>query len=177
MAKPRLKVFHTQMGFVEVVVAAPSQTAALEAWGARQNLFAEKMAGITDEAAAVEAALAKPGVVLRRAIGSKDRFAETAALPVSPDAPAPKSKAAAKKAPPPPDRSALTAAEAALARIDREAEAAMSEIAEARKRLDAREDEVNRTARARRRDAVKTLDQARRTFVEKGGKPSARTVV
>jgi hypothetical protein len=34
------KVFQAQFGFYDTVVAAPSQVAALRAWGIHQNLFA-----------------------------------------------------------------------------------------------------------------------------------------
>src|SRR5205085_10312942 len=56
----KLKVFQAQIGFYDTVVAAPSQAAALRAWGIRQNLFADGLARTTDEPQAVEAALATP---------------------------------------------------------------------------------------------------------------------
>ena len=56
----KLKVFQAQLGFYDTVVAAPSQAAALRAWGVHQNLFADGLARITDEEHAVEAALAQP---------------------------------------------------------------------------------------------------------------------
>ena len=37
--KPKLKVYSTPIGFHDALVAAPSQKAALEAWGAGTNLF------------------------------------------------------------------------------------------------------------------------------------------
>lgn len=127
----KLKVFQAQFGFFDTVVAAPSQAAALRAWGIRQNLFASGEATITTDEAAIAAAVAHPEVPLRRAVGTSDPFAlEPASLPKVPDAP----KRAAKrqsKAPaqlatpptdptprPPADRSALDAAEAELRRID-----------------------------------------------------------
>ena len=76
MAKARLKVYQTQMGFAEAIVAASNQKAALNAWGTHQNLFAEGMASITEDAEAVEAASAKPGVVLQRPAGSKAAYKE-----------------------------------------------------------------------------------------------------
>ncbi|HEY5072122.1 MAG TPA: hypothetical protein VII63_08830 [Caulobacteraceae bacterium] len=45
----RLKVFTTRMGFFETVVAAPSQKAALAAWGTAQNLFADGAARLATE--------------------------------------------------------------------------------------------------------------------------------
>ena len=73
MARP-LKVFRAHLGFYDTVVAAPSQKAALAAWGARVGEFRQGFAQITHDADAVTAALAKPGVVLRRLFGSHDPF-------------------------------------------------------------------------------------------------------
>ena len=42
--KSKLKVFRTPIGFHDAYVAAPSQKAALEAWGAEGNLFAQGIA-------------------------------------------------------------------------------------------------------------------------------------
>jgi hypothetical protein len=75
LAKPKarkLKVFQAQFGFYDTVVAAPSQAAALRAWGTRQNLFASGDAKVVTDEAAVAAATAQPETPLRRAIGSTD---------------------------------------------------------------------------------------------------------
>ena len=69
-----LKVFQAHMGFYDTVVAAPSQKAALEAWGTRPGEFAKGFAKVTNDPVAVESALAHPGVVLRRPFGSSGRF-------------------------------------------------------------------------------------------------------
>src|ERR1700743_1731207 len=83
----KLKVYQAPFGFHESVVAAPNQTAALRAWGSHQNLFAEGLAKITTDAAAVAAALKHPETPLRRAIGSDDPFElEAASLPKVPRA-------------------------------------------------------------------------------------------
>ncbi|MEJ1969665.1 MAG: cell envelope biogenesis protein TolA [Rhizomicrobium sp.] len=78
---PRLKVFTTPSGFYDLAVAAPSQAKALAAWGIHQNLFAQGMARVADDDATVAAALARPGVVLKRPLGAKGAFREDAALP------------------------------------------------------------------------------------------------
>jgi hypothetical protein len=185
----RLKVFSAQMGFHEAVVAVPSQKAALAAWGSHQNLFAEGQARVTDDPAAVAAALGRPGVVLRRPIGGggpfEDASAPPRALPKLPDLPRPKAQAkrAAKPTPtpppapppppprPPPDRSKLSAAEKALAdaeadyrraRADLERKAA--EIVEARDRLDREHD-----AEATR--LIDRLEAARAEYRRAGGAP------
>src|SRR5215469_14113160 len=74
---PRLKVFRTHLGFYDVVVAAPSQKAALEAWGAGSNLFAHGFASVVTDPELAKAALRKPGVVLKRQFGSKGEFSES----------------------------------------------------------------------------------------------------
>lgn len=120
----KLKVFHATLGFFETVVAAPSKKAALQAWGAHQDLFATGAADLSGNEEAQTAALARPGVVLRRAIGSTGLFEEAADLGALK---LPKAKSASRKgkAPdakppkPPPDRARLNAAEKAIA--DRQA--------------------------------------------------------
>jgi hypothetical protein len=74
MAKRPLKVFQAHLGFYDTVVAAPSQKAALEAWGAGKGEFAKGFAKVSNDSVAVECALANPGVVLRRPFGSSGPF-------------------------------------------------------------------------------------------------------
>ena len=75
MKRPRLKVYASRLdGLNDYVVAAPNQKAALAAWDVRQDLFREGAASVTEEAEAVKAATAKPGVVLRRPATGKGRF-------------------------------------------------------------------------------------------------------
>jgi colicin import membrane protein len=75
------KVFQAHLGFYDTVVAAPSQASALAAWGSRQNLFHMGMARVTEDFEAVAAAMAEPGVVLRRPYGSKVPYSRTPPLP------------------------------------------------------------------------------------------------
>ena len=125
MAGRRLKVFQAQFGFYDTVVAAPSQAAALRAWGVNQNLFASGEAKVMKDEAAITAATAHPETPLRRAVGSSDPFAlEPTSLPHVPAAakkaatkPAAKAKALAP-ARPPANRSKLDAAEKALGELD-----------------------------------------------------------
>ena len=77
----KLKVFQTSLGFYDLAIAAPSMKAALEAWGADSNLFHQGMAKESDDPAAVAAAMSKPGVILRRPVGSDGPFTETASCP------------------------------------------------------------------------------------------------
>ena len=73
MAKPkhRLKVFRTPIGFHDAYVAAPSQKAALEAWGVDTNLFARGAAEQVADPDLMKEPLAKPGVVFKRLRGTE----------------------------------------------------------------------------------------------------------
>lgn len=95
----RLKVFQAHLGFYDTVVAAPSRAAALKAWGSRQNLFRDGQAKEAAAAEAIAAALAKPGIVLRRPVGTNVAFSENPGLPHVPKAPrnAPEKKSPDKK--------------------------------------------------------------------------------
>ena len=86
--KQKLKVFVTPIGFHDAYVAAPSQKAALEAWGADSNIFAQGIAEQVTDPKLMEEPLASPGKVIKRVRGSADEhFAEL-------DRAAPKKKAA-----------------------------------------------------------------------------------
>lgn len=63
MAKlpPRIKVFRTQIGLNDYVVATTSQQAALEAWDVSRNLFASGEAERTDDPNAINAAMRNIG--------------------------------------------------------------------------------------------------------------------
>jgi hypothetical protein len=77
----RLKSYQTSSGFFDLAVAAPSMKAAAEAWGSRTNVFTQGFAKETRDPAVVVATMAKPGVVLRRPVGSNGPFTEHAQLP------------------------------------------------------------------------------------------------
>src|SRR4051812_24324419 len=96
-----LKVFQAHLGFFDTVVAVPSKKAALEAWGSRQDLFHTGLASIATDPAAIRAALANPGTVLKRPAGSRDPFTEDPGLPIVKGAPA-KARAMPRERPPPP---------------------------------------------------------------------------
>lgn len=82
----KLKTYQTSLGFFDLAIAAPSMKAALEAWGSDANLFHQGFAKETDDPAIIAAAMAKPGVVLKRAVGSNGGFGEHADLPKDPPA-------------------------------------------------------------------------------------------
>ena len=128
---PKLKVYRTSTGFHNAYVAAPSQKAALGAWGTDSNLFAQGLAEqVTDEASMAEA-LAQPGMVIKKlrgteaehlaALGPMPEKAKATTKPTaeieqaSPPPPAKKAKPT-----PRPSRDALDDADMALAKAQAE---------------------------------------------------------
>jgi hypothetical protein len=79
----KLKTYQTSLGFFDLAIAAPSMKAALEAWGADSNLFHQGAAKESDDPDVIVAAMAKPGIVLRRPVGSEGSFSEHAELPTN----------------------------------------------------------------------------------------------
>jgi hypothetical protein len=77
----KLKTFQTSLGFFDQAIAAPSMKAALEAWGADSNLFHQGAAKESVDPDVIAATMAKPGVVLRRPVGTDRPFSEHAELP------------------------------------------------------------------------------------------------
>src|SRR3954451_123702 len=77
----KLKTYQTSLGFFDHAIAAPSMKAALEAWGTKTNLFHQGVAKEVDDPDIIAATIRKPGVILRRPIGSTGPFKEHADLP------------------------------------------------------------------------------------------------
>jgi len=77
----KLKTYTTSAGFFDLAVAAPSMKAALDAWGSKNNLFHQGFAKVSDDPTVIKATMAKPGVVLRRSVGTDAPFTEHATLP------------------------------------------------------------------------------------------------
>lgn len=172
MAKPRarkLKVFKAQFGFFDSVVAAPSQAAALRAWGTHQDLFASGDAEATGETAAVEAALAHPETPLQRATGTQDKFQIQAT-----GSPRVGSNTASKtRTPKPePDRSRLDAAEAVLRDLDRRHKREEADFQGEQDDLDARRSAAGQSYARSREAAVSALATARAAY--RGRAPSRK---
>ena len=125
----KLKVYRTPIGFHDAYVAAPSQKAALQAWGSARDLFARGVAEVVTDPALTAEPLAQPGTVVKRSRGSAAE--QIAALPPPPArrarpvpaadelqdrAKAPRSKP--PKPEPKPDRAPLTDAEHALVQAE-----------------------------------------------------------
>ena len=75
------KTYQTSLGFFDQAIAAPSMKAALEAWGAESNLFHQGAAKESDDPNVIAAAMAKPGVVLKRPAGSNGPFGQPSTYP------------------------------------------------------------------------------------------------
>ena len=174
----KLKVFRTTTGFHDAYVAAPSQKAALEAWGADADLFARGVAEqVTDKKLMTEP-LERPGEVIKvsrgdlsaqlKALGPRKKKARARAKPEEPEDEVEKPRKAIKppRPKPPPKRDQVDAAEAALKqarqRHSGEAEKLVAErdaIERKLAALEAKQDkELNRLERKR--------DEAREAYRE-----------
>jgi colicin import membrane protein len=72
----KMKTYQASVGFYDLAIAAPSMKAALEAWGAGSNLFHQGVAKESNDPEVLAATMSKPGVVLRRPVGSDALFSE-----------------------------------------------------------------------------------------------------
>ena len=77
--KSKLKVYRTPIGFHDAYVAAPSQKAALAAWGSDADLFARGIAEVVSDEELSREPFANPGKVIRRLRGTAEE--QLAALP------------------------------------------------------------------------------------------------
>ena len=166
--KQKLKVFVTPIGFHDAYVAAPSQKAALEAWGADSNIFAQGIAEQVTDPKLMEEPLASPGKVIKRVRGSADEhFAEL-------DRAAPRKKAAKesgkvvqlkpKKPKPKPSRDELDAAEEALEKADKKQRKKLREIDQELQALERKRRELQRKIEAERDKLAEKAEQARAKY-------------
>jgi hypothetical protein len=126
--------------------------AAAEAWGSRTNVFKQGFAKETRDPAIVAATMAKPGVVLRRPVGSNGPFTEHADLPKD----LPVEKVRAKQAKPEKGRSSpkidSKASRSAALAFERE---------QKRREMERRKQEATReNERKRREQAIATAERA-----------------
>ena len=151
---PALKVYRLPIGFHDAYVAAPSQKAAIEAWGSDKDVFQRKQAELVEDPELTREPLAEPGKVVKKLRGTAAE--QIAALGETETEPpnrkggsgakmkAQKPKAAPKPKPKP-SRAALDEAEAALAEAEARQKAALREI-------EKREAELARERRALERE-------------------------
>lgn len=152
---PRLKVFVTSDGLTDYVVATSSKAKALAAWGVHQDLFKTGAARETDDPAVVEAALARPGEVLRRPAGSREALAKLKPA---------KAAKPAKKGPSPAALKRVADLEARLGSLEETHRTACAEIAAAREELNAREALEARNYAAQRDKLEADLKKARKAL-------------
>ena len=170
MAK-KLKTYQTSLGFFDLAIAAPSMKAALEAWGAESNLFHQGAAKQSEDRDIVAATMAKPGIMLKRPVGSNGPFKEHAELPTDlGDATARPSKAARKPTNRKPKKTSSRPADKAT-----EQKAAVAYEREQKRgdRKRAREEAARQKEREHRQQAVdkaqSALDKAEREHAERAG--------
>jgi hypothetical protein len=171
-SKQKLKVFRTPIGFHDAFVAAPSQKAALEAWGADSNIFAQGIAEQVTDPQLMEEPLANPGKVIKRVRGSADEhFAELDR--------GSKKKAAKAKEPktgkivqlkprskpkPKPSRAALDAAEAAIEKAEKTQRKKLREVEDEIRALERRRRELQRKNEAESDELSKKRKRARSAY-------------
>lgn len=131
-SRQKLKVYSTPIGFHDAFVAAPSQKAALEAWGASTNLFSQGSAHVVTDPKLAKIPLEHPGQVIKVSRGS---HAEQLAALAKQEPPKRRAEPEvdivpkkAKKRPPKPNRSALTKAEDALDALREKQDAEMAKL-------------------------------------------------
>ncbi|MBW7968400.1 cell envelope biogenesis protein TolA [Bradyrhizobium sp. BR 10289] len=163
----KLKTYQTSLGFYDQAVAAPSMKAALEAFGARSNLFHQGIAKETDDPDIVAATMAAPGVVLKRPVGSDGAFTTHAELPtdLTEDSRTPKRRARSRPKKAASKGAAKRAAKGAARSEtdDRQARAAAAAFAREQERRDIarhKEEAELAKARARREKAVAAAEAA-----------------
>lgn len=150
---PRLKVFCTTSGFYDSLVAAPSRKAALEAWGAKTDLFSMGAAGLVSDSKLAEKALKRPGEVIRFKRTGTGRREEAR--------PANKKRTIRAKRP---SRARLEAAELALAKLDEACSRETAAIERELEKLKDRRDKLEaRHARARKA-AEQKVERAREAY-------------
>jgi hypothetical protein len=137
--------------------------AALEAWGADSNLFHQGAAKQSGDPDVVAATLKKPGVVLRRPVGSDGSFREHAELPTDLGGGGKPTKAARKSGGRKPKRAASSPVDKAA---ERKAALAYEREQRPRELERAREEAARQKERERQRQAVHkaqaALDKAER---------------
>ncbi|HET9811629.1 MAG TPA: hypothetical protein VFP53_08035 [Sphingomicrobium sp.] len=72
----KMNVYRTPVGFHDAYVAAPSQKAALEAWGAETNLFSQGAAEQVTDPELIREPLRNPGKVVKVPRGTKREHLE-----------------------------------------------------------------------------------------------------
>jgi hypothetical protein len=96
--QPKLKVYRLPVGFHDAYVAAPSQKAAIEAWGSDKDVFQRGQAELVEDPKLTKEPLASPGEVIKRLRGTAAE--QMAALGKAEPAPRRKSRRTSSEAEP-----------------------------------------------------------------------------
>lgn len=163
----KLKTYQTSLGFFDQAIAAPSMKAALEAWGADSNLFHQGAAIESHDPEVIAATMAKPGVVLKRPVGSNGPFGEQAALPANLGGGKPVKTGREPKGRKPRQTAARPVDKAA----ERKAALAYDRERQKREREQAKEEAARQKARERRQQAI---DSAQAAFEQAEGEHDHR---
>jgi hypothetical protein len=172
MAKPKrsakLKVFRTPIGFHDAYVAAPSQKAALEAWGTGTNLFANGAAEQVTDPELTKVPLENPGQVVKVLRGTKaEQLAALAKQKPPKRTASPKAEVLpkpAKKRPPRPSRAPLEKAQAALEKLEERQERERVALDRQLKELERRRSELQRRHEREHDKACSALQDAREEY-------------
>ena len=163
--KQKLKVFRTPIGFHDAYVAAPSRKAALEAWGADGNLFAQGIAEQVTDPELTEEPLANPGKVIRKLRGSEAEHVEALGqqrLPKKKREKADRSKP--KPRPPKPSRAELDEAEEALEAAEKRQRAELRDIDEQIQTIERERRTLQRRHEAEHDELAEARDRAKAAY-------------
>lgn len=164
----RLKVYRTPIGFHDAYVAAPSQKAALEAWGAETNLFGRGIAEQVADPKLMKVPLEHPGHIVKVLRGTKAE--QLAALEKQT---LPKRRKAAdveilprrsKKQTPKPSRAPLDKAEEALKKVEDRNREQLAKLDKERRELQRRHEQERDVAQERVEREREKYDSALRRY-------------
>jgi flagellar motility protein MotE (MotC chaperone) len=166
--KQKLKVFSTPIGFHDALVAAPSQKAALEAWGSDTNLFSQGSAHVVTDPKLMKVPLEHPGQVVKVLRGSEAE--QLAALDSQEPRPSGKSRKAevlpktSRTRTPKPSRTAISRAESTLEKLETEQARERDKVDEQAKALERRRRDLVRRQEGEREEAQSRLDEERKKY-------------
>ncbi|QGN54958.1 hypothetical protein [Novosphingobium sp. Gsoil 351] len=164
-----LKVYRTAIGFHDAYVAAPSQKAALAAWGTDKNLFARGAAEIVSDPVLMKAPLARAGQVIQVVRGSAADHVKALGKgerPKARSAPTPqrKQREAKPKRPPKPSREALRLARQGMRRAAERAVELLADLAKREKALAAERRRLTLALSAEKQRQLTRLRQAEKAY-------------
>ena len=170
----KFKVFRTPIGFHDAYVAAPSRKAALEAWGADSNIFAQGIAEEVTDPALMEEPLARPGEVIRRARGSAEEHVAAAdsqrpgkkegGSRITETRPSLRPSPAKRERRKKPSREELDAAEEALEKAENKQRKALGRIDEQIQKLERERRDLQRKHERERDELADEVERARSAY-------------